>query len=165
MSALRSGIRRLRDERGSLSTYFVSAVFAVVPLVGLVVDGGGQVRAMQQANDLADETARFAGQQIETGCAIKGAEVVVYLPRARQAAQRFIDASPSGASLQEVTVGSDGHTVNVRTSLTYEPIFLGMIGVGPREVEGTGSAYQYRTNEQGKEYDADEGSYGTCGGW
>ena len=42
---------RLRDERGSLSTYFVSAVFATIPLVGLVVDGGGQVRAMQQAND------------------------------------------------------------------------------------------------------------------
>lgn len=157
---------RWRDERGSLTTYFVSAVAATIPLLGLVVDGGGQVRAMQRANDLADETARFAAQQIETGCAIKGAEVVVHLPWARRAATSFLDADPSGATLDTISVSPDGHTVDVRTSTTYEPIFLGILGIGPLEVTGTGTAYQYRTNSDGQEYDADESAYGSCsGGW
>lgn len=152
----------LADDRGSLSTYFVSAVIAVIPVVGLVVDGGGQVRAMQQANDVATETARYAGQAVDKGCAIQGAEVEVPLPLARHAAQEFIEGYPTDVNLTQVTVTDGGHTVNVRTTMTYEPIFLGMLGVGPKQLEGEGSAYQYRTDLYGEEYDPNVDAFGAC---
>lgn len=158
----RSSPRRLVSDSGSLSTYFVSAVIAVIPVIGLVVDGGGQVRAMQQANDIADETARYAGQAIDKGCAIQGAEVEVPLPLARQAAQEFIDNNPADVSLTNVSVKDNGHLVEVQTAVTYEPIFLGMLGMGPKELQGEGEAYQYRTDGTGEEYDPHADAYGQC---
>lgn len=162
MSPLRPRSRRLGDDRGSLSTYFVSAVIAVIPVIGLVVDGGGQVRALQQANDIADETARYAGQAIDKGCAIQGAEVEIPAPLARTAAHEFIDNNPADVKLTSVTVTDGGHTVTVRTSITYEPIFLGILGMGPKELEGEGEAYQYRTDLYGEEYDPSADAYAPC---
>lgn len=155
-------LTRLRDERGSLSTYFVSAVFATIPLVGLVVDGGGQVRAMQQANDVAAETARYAGQSINKGCAIWGAEITVPQHQAQTAAEEFVATHTTDVTLTDVRVTEGGHTVTVEATRTWEPIFLGILGVGPREVEGTGSAYQYRTDGSGEEYDPDVNAFGAC---
>ena len=153
---------RLRDERGSLSTYFVSAVFATIPLVGLVVDGGGQVRAMQQANDVAAETARYAGQSINKGCAIWGAEITVPQHQAQTAAEELVATHTTDVTLTDVRVTEGGHTVTVEATRTWEPIFLGILGVGSREVEGTGSAYQYRTDGKGEEYDPDVNAFGAC---
>lgn len=153
---------RLRDERGSLSTYFVSAVIATIPLVGLVVDGGGQVRALQRANDVAAETARYAGQAIDKGCAIQGAEVEVPAPLARLAAQEFMADNPTDVRLESVQVTDGGHAITVRTSVTYDPIFLGAVGAGSKQLTGEASAYQYRTDLSGEEYDPSEHAYGSC---
>lgn len=161
---LRETRRRLVDEGGSLTTYFVTAVPAAIMLAGLVVDGGGQIRALQQANDISAEAARYAGQQIDVGCATVGAEVGINRGQAQLAAQRYIDQNPSDVTLRDVSF-RDENTIVVQSNLTYEPIFLGMIGVGPREVEGEGTAYQYRTDSQGEEYDPDVSDYGRCRAW
>lgn len=156
--------RRLADERGSLTTYFVSAVPAVILLTGLVVDGGGQIRAMQQANDISAETARYAGQSIDIGCATLGAEVGISPPRAKLAAERFIEHNPADVELRSVTM-EDEHTVLVQTTVTYEPVFLGLFGVDAKKIDGEGTAYQYRTDSQGEEYDPDVGDWGRCKTW
>ena len=155
---------RLVSDRGSLSTYFVMAVIGAIPLVGLVVDGGGQVRAMQQANDISAETARYAGQSIDIGCATLGSEVSVSPSQAKLAAQRFIEHNPADVELSSVTVEGE-HTVVVRTRVTYEPIFLGLFGVDSTQIDGEGTAYQYRTDAQGEEYDPDVGAWGRCKAW
>ena len=163
-TALSSARARLADDRGSLTTYFVSAVPAVMMLTGLVVDGSGQIRALQQADDTSAEAARYAGQQVDVGCATLGAEVGITPTQARQAAERYVENHPSDVTLESVSVQGE-HTVVVRTSTTYEPVFLGLFGVGSRTVEGEGTAYQYRTDAQGEEYDPDVGSWGRCQSW
>lgn len=163
-TALSSARRGLADERGSLTTYFVSAVPAVMMLTGLVVDGSGQIRALQQANDISAEAARYAGQQVDAGCATLGAEITITPTQARQAAERYVENNPSDVALENVSVQGE-HTVVVQTTMTYEPVFLGLFGVGPRTVEGEGEAYQYRTDAQGEEYDPDVGSWGRCQSW
>lgn len=163
-ASLSSVRRRLCDERGSLTTYFVSAVPAVMMLTGLVVDGSGQIRALQQANDISAEAARYAGQQVDAGCATMGAEIGITPTQARQAAERYVENAPSDVTLEGVSVQGE-HTVVVRTTTTYDPVFLGLFGVGTRTVEGEGTAYQYRTDAQGEEYDPDVGSWGRCQSW
>lgn len=159
--AARTARRRLAGDRGSLTTYFVSAVPAVLMLTGLVVDGSGQIRAMQQANDIAAETARYAGQSIDIGCATTGAEVDVVPARARLAAERYIEQNPADVSLTDVSF-EDEHTVVVHTEMSYDPIFLGLFGVGSKQVDGEGTSYQYRTDAGGEEYDPDVGAWGRC---
>lgn len=156
--------RRCADERGSLTTYFVSAVPAVMMLTGLVVDGSGQIRAMQQANDIAAETARYAGQSIDVGCATLGAEVGVVPSQARLAAQRYIEQSPADVELTDVSFEGDNSVV-VHTEVKYEPVFLGLFGVDSKQIEGEGTSYQYRTDAQGEEYDPDVGAWGRCKSW
>ncbi|MGH3974134.1 MAG: hypothetical protein ACRDS9_12545, partial [Pseudonocardiaceae bacterium] len=39
-----------RDERGSTALFYVVIVFALFATIGLVVDGGGKIRALQQAD-------------------------------------------------------------------------------------------------------------------
>lgn len=164
MTHLRSLRRRLADERGSLTTYFVSAVPAVIMLTGLVVDGSGQIRAMQQANDISAETARYAGQSIDIGCATAGAEVSVVPGQARLAAQSYVEQHPADVELKSVSIEGE-HTVVVHTTVRYEPAFLGLFGVSSKELEGEGTAYQYRTDAQGEEYDPDVSDWGRCKAW
>lgn len=161
---LQTARRRLADERGSLTTYFVSAVPAVILLTGLVVDGSGQIRTMQQANDISAETARYAGQSIDIGCATLGAEVGISPSGAKLAAQRFIEHNPADVELRSVTLEGE-HTVVVQTTMTYDPVFLGLFGVDDTTVDGEGTAYQYRTDSQGEEYDPDVGDWGRCKTW
>ena len=71
-------LTRLRDERGSLSTYFVSAVFATIPLVGLVGDTSGRegtlariVRIQERSSFLrrsADDTGRWRSWAARWSC-------------------------------------------------------------------------------------------------
>lgn len=164
LDALQTTRRRLADERGSLTTYFVSAVPAVMMLTGLVVDGSGQIRAMQQANDIAAETARHAGQSIDVGCATLGAEVGVVPSKARLAAQSYIEQNPADVELTDVSFEGD-NTVVVHTEVQHDPIFLGLFGVGSKKIEGEGTSYQYRTDAEGEEYDPDVGAWGRCKSW
>lgn len=141
--------RRVRDDRGSLSAYFISATLAVIPLLGLVVDGGGQVRATQRADLVADEAARAAGQQLEAGDAIQGDRVVLD-NRSTQAARDYVVAQ--GLEVDSVVLEPGGREITVRTRATYEPVFLGAIGLGPWTVEGESTATLAQTDLDGEEY-------------
>lgn len=163
-SALASARGRLAGERGTLTTYFVTAVPAAIMLTGLVVDGGGQIRAMQQANDISAEAARYAGQSINMGCATQGSKFVINPPSARLAAQRYVENTPADVELRSVSFEGH-HTVRVQTTMQYDPVFLGLFGVPSKKIDGEGTAYQYRTDSQGEEYDPDVSWTGRCAGW
>lgn len=150
--------RRVAGEAGAMTVYFVTAVFAVIPLIGLVVDGVGIIRAQQAADLVALETARTAGQELELGQAIKGAYVRVDPGRANQAATRYA-AEQEGYQVSEVQVSPDGYTLTVTTLSSYQPVLLSAIGIGPREIHGEGTAYLHRTDKNGNEYDHDPDSF------
>ena len=57
-------MRRRRNERGSVTLWAVIITTAVLMIMGLVVDGGAQLRATQRADQVAREAARAAGQAV-----------------------------------------------------------------------------------------------------
>ena len=59
-------------ERGSISIWLATTGFAMIVLVGLAVDLGGQVHAQQHARAVAAQAARTGGQQLPARAAIRG---------------------------------------------------------------------------------------------
>jgi Flp pilus assembly protein TadG len=127
--------RREDDDRGAV-TLFV-AVFTVTLLVaiGLVVDGGGKVRALQRADEAAREAARAGSQMLDVPSAVRGDGARVAPGAAARAARAYLTAAGV-----EGTVTVEGNAVRVSTSITYEPVFLAFAGVGPMTVTGTAVA-------------------------
>lgn len=98
-------------------------------LVGLVVDGGGQLAAVRQAEAVAAQAAR-AGADAAVGASIGGGS----------ATQRALDGAHDHLRRAGVsgTVEVRDGTVLVRTSVTHRSVFLGLIGV--HELTGSGEA-------------------------
>lgn len=65
-------MRKARD-RGSVSLWLVIFAFAVLVLLGFVVDGGQYMNAREQAADIAQQAARAAVDDLSTG-ALRGVQ-------------------------------------------------------------------------------------------
>lgn len=130
-----------RAERGSISIWVALASLAMMVLVGLAVDLGGQVHAKQRAHDIAAEAARTGGQQVQAGPAIEGRYVNVNTAAARAAAEHFLAAA--GVSGKVTITGGDIITVDVID--TYSPKFLSFIGIGDLTVTSEASARLVRS--------------------
>jgi len=113
-------------ERGSVSLFFVVVTLALIVIIGLVVDGGAQIRNRQRADTSAQEAARAAAQAVNPAVAISGDGVSIQLGAGQAAAQQYLSA----AGVQGTVTTTGGTTVHVHTTTTYSPAFLGIIGVG-----------------------------------
>jgi hypothetical protein len=116
---------RARDE-GRIALLVVVLTFAVLAMIGLSVDGGGKLRALQRADRLAVEAARAAGQAIAAPQAIQGGEKVVDPPAAVAAAENYLAATGVTGT---VAVSDDRRRVTVTVTVTYNTVFLGLIGI------------------------------------
>jgi len=123
-----------RGDRGSVSLFTVVVALGLLVAIGLVVDGGGKIRALQRANAAAAEAARVGGQAINAGPAIEGQATGVDPMLARAAAQSYLDSAGVDGTVNVV----GGAELEVTTTTTYEPIFLSLIGVGPMTTTGHG---------------------------
>lgn len=132
-----------RQERGSISIWLVTTGFAMIVLVGLAVDLGGQVHAQQHARAVADQAARTGGQQLDAAVAVRGEGAVTDTHLARQAATAYLTAS--GLIGTVAVTGGTTVTVNVRD--TYPTTFLGIIGITSMTVTGHGQARITRSVE------------------
>lgn len=128
-------------QRGSASVWVVTATLAMMVLVGLAVDVGGQIHAQQQARDVAAQAARAAGQQVAAPAAIRGTATTVDAAAARSAAQQYLAA----AGVTGTVVVRGGTTITVHVTDTHPTTFLPLIGIGSLEVTGTASARLVRT--------------------
>jgi hypothetical protein len=128
------GRSRPPDE-GSVSLFVVVLAVALLSAVGLVVDGGGKIRALERADEAAREAARAGSQMLDVPAAVRGDRVAVEPAAASRAARVYLEA----AGVQG-TVRVAGGQVTVSTSVRYAPIFLGVIGVRPMTVTATASA-------------------------
>lgn len=152
MNALTRHLRRLtgrparrltRGEQGAVSLLLVVAVFGLLIAVGLVVDGGQKLRSTQLADDTASEAARAAVLSVEPGTTVRGARPRVNATAARRAAEDFLRL----AGVQGTVTVGDGR-VEVRTSSSFTPAFLSIIGLRTQTVTGRASARLARGVEQ-----------------
>lgn len=133
----RHALRALRgDDRGALTVFTMALMVALVLIIGLVVDGGGQIRNLQVADTAAQEAARAAGQAVDPATLARGDGGQVDPAAAAAAARAYLaTAAVSGT----VTVTSPT-TLQIDTTTSYNPVFLGVIGVGSLPASGDSQA-------------------------
>ncbi|MFF2374780.1 pilus assembly protein TadG-related protein [Streptomyces xiamenensis] len=117
-----------------MTLFVLVTIVALFAIAGLVIDGGGKLRARTHAEGAAHEAARAGGQAIDAGKAIAGDGIAVDRGAAVAAASAYL----SDAGLQgSVRVSEDGRTLEVTVYESYDPVFL---GGGGWTVTGSGTA-------------------------
>lgn len=114
------------DDEGRIALLVIVLTVAVLAMIGLSVDGGGKIRALERADNLASEAARAAGQAIYAPQAIEGGDKVVDPAAAMAAAQNYLAAAGVTGT---VTVAADRKHVTVTVTIVYNTVFLGLIGI------------------------------------
>jgi Flp pilus assembly protein TadG len=133
----RTNTPRLDREAGSVTLFFVVAALALFAMVGLVVDGGTKIRAVQHADALAEEAARAGGQAISLPPAVRGDPAVAEPLQAAAAAHRYLTENDITGT---VRIGDGGRAITVRVSVTRPTVFLGMLGIASMTVQGHAQA-------------------------
>ncbi|GIH07028.1 hypothetical protein Rhe02_50950 [Rhizocola hellebori] len=125
-------------DSGKVTIFFAIIAPAWVAMLGLVIVGGGRIRAFQRADNVAAEAARAAGSAIETGAAISGGAKVIDPARARTAALDYLNAAGATGS---VTVSADRTQLTVTAVITYaNPSGLEFIGGAKWQATGVATA-------------------------
>lgn len=113
-------------ERGGITLLVAVLMVAVLAMIGLAVDGGGKVRALERADNTAVEAARAGGQAIQAAQAIQGGAKVVDPAAAVTAARAYLAAAGVDGT---VTVAADRRHLTVTVTITYRTLFLGLVGI------------------------------------
>lgn len=131
----RSFLQRFRnDERGNVSVGVIGFIVTLLAAIGLVVDGGGQVAAHQQAQQVAASAAR-AGVLVTGGDFYHPSTSALPAYEAAQAAQNYlVFAGMTG------TVTVNGGTVTVYVDHDYDTILLGYIFINQLPANAEASA-------------------------
>lgn len=117
-----------RDERGETPLMLLLVVPVLFMVIGLVVDGGGKVRADEQATLIAQSAAR-AGSNAGSAPGI-GTTVTLNRAQAVSAANRYLAQAGATGSVQV-----SGTQIRVTARVGYEPKLL-KVGLS---MDGTGS--------------------------
>jgi hypothetical protein len=116
-----SPLRWWRRDDGSMSLFVLVTVVGLFAVAALVVDGGGKLRALNNAEGVANEAARAGGQAVDAGKAISGEGITVDRNAAVAAARSYLaQAGVSGT----VRVSADGASLQVTVIENYSPLFL-----------------------------------------
>lgn len=126
-----------RDDRGSLSMWWLLMVIPMFIMLGLSFDLGGKLREVERADAIAAEAARAGGQAIDPAKAIAGTAVVLDPAAAQRAAYQYLNAAGVRGT---VTTSGDGKTINVHVTIQHKTIFLQVIGQSSLPVDGHASA-------------------------
>ncbi|ROR37488.1 TadE/TadG family type IV pilus assembly protein [Kitasatospora cineracea] len=126
-------------DRGSISVMVAITAVSLVAVVGLVLDFGGQLRAVERTDALAQEAARVAGQQLDIARLRAGDGYQVDAEQARSAARAYLAGQgvSGDVSFPEYP---DLSEVSVTVTSTYPTALLGLVGITSLSVQGHGKA-------------------------
>ncbi len=130
-------MRRLWDDRGGVTVFVAVCVIALIGIIGVAVDGGSKMRAVERADYIAGEAARAGGQAIDPAQAISGTAIVAGPQDAQAAAHAHLR---SAGATGTVSVSGDGRTLTVPVTGSYDTKFLAAVGIGSLTVTGQGAA-------------------------
>lgn len=112
-------------DRGNVTVFMTLLVPAWIAMLGLVIVGGGRLRAYQRADNVAAEAARAAGSAINTGVAVAGGEKIIDPAKAASAAEAYLNVV--GATGYATVI--DGTHLRVTAVINYaNPSGLEFIG-------------------------------------
>ena len=123
------------SERGALSIFVAICATALLMLSGLIIDGGGRLRAIERADAVAEEAARAGGQQIDRAALLQDKGIRLDPQAAQNAANAYLGAS----NVTGTSVATD-QTITVSVAMPYHTTMLGLFGIGDITVNGHGSA-------------------------
>jgi Flp pilus assembly protein TadG len=134
-----TGCRSLwRRDDGRVTIFFAIIASAWVAMLGLIIVGGGRVRAYQKADNVASEAARAGANVIDPGLAIPGGAKLIDPNRARAAALAYLAAA--GAT-GVVSVAPDRRHITVTATVTYtNPSGLEFLGGHTWQATGQATA-------------------------
>lgn len=131
------------QDRGSASLFVLIAVVGLMLAIGLVVDGGRKVEALQRADALAQEAARTASQQLIAHRSVRGLSPQIDTATAQQAAGAYLAAAGvRGSATASAT------TVTVTATVTEPTTFLAAIGITDVSATATATARIVRGLDQ-----------------
>ncbi|MEU1623129.1 pilus assembly protein TadG-related protein [Streptomyces sp. NPDC005722] len=126
-----------RGDRGGVAVFVAICTVVLLAIAGLVLDGGGKLRATERADALALEAARAGGQALDPAAAVTGAAIRVDPAAAEAAATEYLrQAGVHGT----VNVSPDRSELSVTVDTAYATRFLHVIGIGSMDVTGHGTA-------------------------
>lgn len=139
---------RPRSDEGAAAVLLLILTPALFALGGLVLDGGRQLSARQQAADLAEQAARAGADHLDLtalrddpAAQTTGDGGPLDVPAAKAAACRYVTtADPAATCTATVDTSADGQRVTVRVRTTSNTVLLGLIGVNHLHTDATGSA-------------------------
>jgi len=120
-----------RDE-GTVTVIAALAGLALLLMAGLVVDGGGRLRAVGRADRVAGEAARAAVEAADTRQATLGLD--------RHAAVLAAQAYLRTAGVSGTVAVTGPRTVQVTVAVSGSDLILGLAGAGRFTVTGTAEA-------------------------
>ncbi|ASW53098.1 hypothetical protein [Plantactinospora sp. KBS50] len=121
--------RAAADDAGRVSIFLAIALLGVFMVIGLSVDGAGELFALHRARSVAAEAARTGGQAIDEGSAINGDPKVLDPRRARADAAAYIAAAGARGWVDEPAPGS--RTITAHVEVEYQPVLLRFFGWRP----------------------------------
>jgi hypothetical protein len=133
-----------RGDSGTVTAFVASFTVALLAVAGLVADGGFILAARRAAFNEADSAARAGAQAIDETTLRSTGEVRLDPTDARRRAAELLQSTG-----HEVGVDVSGGTVIVTVRFEKQLTLLGILGLGPVEIEATGSARAVRGVQTG----------------
>lgn len=127
------------NDRGSVTAFVVIITTALLVMGGLVIDGGYSLSARRQAFNEAEAAARSGAQAIDLDTLRATGTVQLNADDAMARAEAYL--AQTG---HQGTVVVDGDTVRVHVNFRQPMLILSVVGVGPLDIEGDGTARAVR---------------------
>lgn len=131
---------RRRSERGSATLFLAWVTFAVVLLVGYVVESAGASGEKQRLAAVAAQAARAGGQELTPGLAVRGDGIKAAPAAAATSARAFLHTQRVQGA---VTVR--GNTLTVEANGSYRTRLLSVIGISDIPVKAQAQARLVRS--------------------
>lgn len=139
-----STARNRGNDRGRVSVFLAVAITGLLMVLGVAVDGTGQLRSLLRAQNLAAEAARAAGQAIDGPQAVLGNQVVADAGLAAQYADQYLDQAfanlDQGFERHPIELADGGAAVRVTVTLIYDTQVLGLFGTSEIAVTASSTA-------------------------
>lgn len=130
------------EDRGSLTIAMLGFALIIMMLAAFVIDGGMAITQRENAQDVAEQAARAAANDVSLDQLHQG--IVQIAPDACQEAEQLVAQSHTSGALsippQDCNVAANGQSVTVTVQDDYQPILSGLYFAGGQVLHTKGTA-------------------------